>query len=231
MEVARGEAHVGFVRHFFLNTPGMYTLNKGLNDLHANDRSGILCPALALRPDHSPGRANPGIDGDYDRIKENAGPGMPLQLYLPKAEQNLRKKLLASLTSSEASAAVAARANAPRGEGCLKVNEKRLSVDIWRHEGEHQKGAHFPICVFTNNIGRRSPQKMEERRKKRNDRNAERSQLRTNQPGSSSDSSGSQGDTSQQHASADPMSSPWSGGHDWGSSHWWGNWRWQQHRR
>ena len=32
--------------------------------------------------------------------------------------------------------------------------------------GVHQKGSHFPICVFTNNVGRRSPQKLEERRQK-----------------------------------------------------------------
>ena len=32
--------------------------------------------------------------------------------------------------------------------------------------GVHQKGSHFPICVFTNNVGRRSPKKLEERRQK-----------------------------------------------------------------
>ena len=32
--------------------------------------------------------------------------------------------------------------------------------------GVHQKGSHFPICVFTNNVGRRSPQKLEERKEK-----------------------------------------------------------------
>ena len=32
--------------------------------------------------------------------------------------------------------------------------------------GVHQRGSHFPICVFTNNVGRRSPQKLEERRQK-----------------------------------------------------------------
>ena len=30
--------------------------------------------------------------------------------------------------------------------------------------GVHQKGSHFPICVFTNNVGRRSPKKLEERK-------------------------------------------------------------------
>ena len=32
--------------------------------------------------------------------------------------------------------------------------------------GVHQKGSHFPICVFTNNVGRRSPKRLEERRQK-----------------------------------------------------------------
>ena len=30
--------------------------------------------------------------------------------------------------------------------------------------GVHQRGSHFPICVFTNNVGRRSPKKLEERK-------------------------------------------------------------------
>ena len=34
------------------------------------------------------------------------------------------------------------------------------------YNGNHQKGSHFPICVFTNNVGRRSPEKLEERRRK-----------------------------------------------------------------
>ena len=32
--------------------------------------------------------------------------------------------------------------------------------------GVHQRGSHFPICVFTNNVGRRSPEKLEERKRK-----------------------------------------------------------------
>ena len=46
------------------------------------------------------------------------------------------------------------------------MKEKRLDARLWRYKGVHQKGSHFPICVFTNNVGRRSPEKLEERRQK-----------------------------------------------------------------
>ena len=48
----------------------------------------------------------------------------------------------------------------------IKFKEKRLDIRIWRCKGDHQKGSHFPICVFTNNVGRRSPEKLEERKRK-----------------------------------------------------------------
>ena len=37
---------------------------------------------------------------------------------------------------------------------------------IWMCNGIHQKGSHFPICVSTNNVGRRSPEKLEQRRQR-----------------------------------------------------------------
>ena len=46
------------------------------------------------------------------------------------------------------------------------MKEKRLDARLWRYKGKHQRGSHFPICVFTNNVGRRSPQKLEERKEK-----------------------------------------------------------------
>ena len=48
----------------------------------------------------------------------------------------------------------------------IKFKDKRLDITIWRCKGEHQKCSHSPICVFTNNVGRRSPQKLEERKQK-----------------------------------------------------------------
>jgi len=89
---------------------------------------------------------------------------MPLKTYLPKAEQDLQAKLLPSLTPSQPSAAVAATANAWRAAGCIKLKEKRLNAEIWRFQGKHQNGSHFPICVFTDNVGRRSAGALEERK-------------------------------------------------------------------
>ena len=150
---------------FFIDTPGVYKLNKSLEHLHHDDRDGILHPALPLRSGQSPGPAVAGRDGDYDRIETNGGPGMSLKTYLPKAEQDLQAKLIASLTPSKESAAVAGEANPGRAARCIKLKEKRLKAQIWRCEGQHQKGSHFPICVFTDNVGRRSPGALEERKK------------------------------------------------------------------
>ena len=91
---------------------------------------------------------------------------MPLTCFLPK-DLDLRSKCRESLIPSSGSAAVAAIASrAMRKDVGLKLKEKRLDIRIWRCKGDHQKGSHFPICVFTNNVGRRSPEKLEERKQR-----------------------------------------------------------------
>ena len=207
MEVARGGAHVGFVRHFFVNTPGMYTLKKGLVDLHDENRSGILTRAMPLRTDHAPGPAVADKEDDFDRIEANGGPGMPLKTYLPKAEQDQGKKLLPSLTPSNASAAVAATAARSRVAGCLKVKEKRLDIETWTCQGKHHKGSHFPICVFTNNVSRRSPEAHERRQKKAQEKGAS-SQGPADRPGPSAGPTNPQLRTNLQHPSANSISPP-----------------------
>ena len=71
-----------------------------------------------------------------------------------------------TLTPSSDSAAVAARDHRPLKRFTMTFNEKRLDIRIWQFNGNHQKCSHFPICVFTNNISRRSPEKLEERYKR-----------------------------------------------------------------
>ena len=145
---------------FFVNIPGEYVLYKGLEDLHNGDDDGILM------------RADPAVAGEhferehgFDRCQANGGPGQPLDAYLPKKE-TWHKKLEASLQPSEASkAAVKARGagtqqRTQRGAQCLRVREKRLSADLWRCDGKEYRGSHFPICAFTNNVGRRSAEKL-----------------------------------------------------------------------
>ena len=68
-----------------------------------------------------------------------------------------------TLTPSSDSAAVAAKDHRPLKRSTMTFNEKRLDIRIWQLNGNHQKGSHFPICVFTNNISRRSLEKLEER--------------------------------------------------------------------
>ena len=93
---------------------------------------------------------------------------MPLRIYLPK-KATLTTKFSESLTPSESSrpSHLSAAISYPRKDrkvDGIKFKEKRLDARIWRCEGVHQRGSHFPICVFTNNVGRRSPQKLEERK-------------------------------------------------------------------
>ena len=172
---------------------------------------------------------------DYDRIEKDGGPGMPLLTYLPKAEMDLAKKLGPSLTPSDASAAVAASAESARKVGGLKVKEKRLQANIWKCDGEHYKGSHFPICVFTNNVGRRSPAKLEERGKKKGARQWQGSQWRTGQQGQQSRETSSQTEATWTQPS-EARSAVADDSHDtcWqpDSSRWWqpnSSPRWQAH--
>ena len=86
-----------------------------------------------------------------------------METYLPKGT-HWKDKFKASLTQSHSLAPVAAT-HSDRNT-YIKFKEKRLDIRIWRCKGDHQKGSHFPICVFTNNVGRRSPEKLEERKRK-----------------------------------------------------------------
>ena len=48
-----------------------------------------------------------------------------------------------------------------------KFKEKRLDVELFRLGGQHQKGSHYPLCVFTSGPGWRSPEKYRERNQRR----------------------------------------------------------------
>ena len=42
----------------------------------------------------------------------------------------------------------------------IRIREKRLLAALWMCGGKGYKGSHFPICAFTKNVGRRSPERM-----------------------------------------------------------------------
>ena len=89
---------------FFVNLPGMYTLDKKLGDLHNRDPTGVL--ARGLRVGASAAVAETFRSGGYDLIEANGGPGMPLKTYLPKQNdlaaelEDAKAKLTPSLTPS-----------------------------------------------------------------------------------------------------------------------------------
>ena len=168
---------------FFVSTPGVYTLKKGVRDLHDRDRTGVLARGFPKSADLPNRPRVADIGDDYDRIEKDGGPGQPLLCYLPRAEMDMKKKLGPSLIPSDASAAVAASAWSDRAQSGFKVREKRLQADIWKCNGEHYKGSHFPICVFTNNVGRRSPERLTERMKHNRARRCQDSQWRKDHQG------------------------------------------------
>ena len=82
----------------FVSTPGVYTLSTGLDDLHDRDLTGVLARGLPLSEDDPTEPAVAETRKDYDRIEKDGGQGMPLETYLPKAEQDLKAKLSSSMT-------------------------------------------------------------------------------------------------------------------------------------
>ena len=53
----------------------------------------------------------------------------------------------------------------------LQIKEKRLDIEQWKCGTDFQRGSHFPLCVFTDNSHRRrSPDKIQAREKKNQER-------------------------------------------------------------
>jgi hypothetical protein len=137
---------------FFINKKASYELYVGLDRLHAENEHGIGWAGKTAA-----------VSSKYARHSSNAGPGQSLGTYLPKSE-SFEEKLSPTLTQTytvEALNAAVAGADeqetkkAP-GRTHLTFREKRLDVEKWLYKGENYRGSHFPLCVFTNNVGRRS---------------------------------------------------------------------------
>ena len=167
-----GEAMADSCGIFFLNAPGEYKLHRALGDLHDRDDRGILSDVRDAGHVHD--RRPRASRHPTDWIPKQAGPGQPLDVFLPKAA-DLREKIEPSLQESqessqmlaEAQAAVAARRRDAPTCPHLRVKEKRLDAKLWTLRGANVKGSHFPICAFTNNVGRRAPEALAKRQQKR----------------------------------------------------------------
>ena len=167
----------------FMLTPSVCSLTVHLDHLHEEDATGILSKdalpgdlAHVDDPKEHPDRM-------YDHIPFDGGPGKELGCYLGKFDP-LETKLMDSLTcateESTAGRELERRKSLPsesqesRSRGgkhvALAVREKRLQATHWRYQGLNHKGSHFPVCCFTDNIGRRT----DEARRRRNRETAEK---------------------------------------------------------
>ena len=169
-----GQAMADSCGMFLLNKPCEVTLCAGLPMLHEKGEDGIAWNGKAGYHGVS---VTPGGFDVYDAV---AGPGQALDTYLPKAADRIGK-IEPSLTHMElpaptpnAAVAVAAAEQKDstgteelrRTRPFLKIREKRLEAKLWKYQGEHYKGSHFPICAFTHNVGRRSEGRLAERQER-----------------------------------------------------------------
>ena len=124
-----------------------------------------------------------------------------------------------------------------RSAQCFKVREKRLSADLWRCEGQEYKGSHFPICAFTNNVGRRSPERLAARSRQwrsddtsrsRGDAWAGRAPCKEDVDGNPSSASSSGwagvGRASARQTQSSAVRQEWHDWNDWGGKTRWGGW-------
>ena len=102
-------------------------------------------------------------------LPTSGGPGQTLKTYLPKTSDNIRKlkdSMMPAPVVEDAVAAPHAAQSAAADKKCLKVREKALDPDIWMYHGANHKGSHFPLCAFTNSVGRRSEESFVRRQEK-----------------------------------------------------------------
>ena len=161
---------------FCLGKLGEYQLKVGLPAIHEHDKMGFLwVPSLFGRSLSSAvaGDDEEGVQsGPYHVHEASGGPGQSMAVYLPKKAEFV-EKLTPTLSPSKESAVVTALAAKTEGKGkgtsgnrVLKMQEKRLDVNLWRLDGQIHRGSHFPVVCFTKNACRRSPDANERRRKK-----------------------------------------------------------------
>jgi hypothetical protein len=105
-------------------------------------------------------------------------PGQPWTCFRSKKEKetadqkNLKERLedLLEPTTTEEELANIQRRPGQVGKPFLRLKGKLLKEAEWLVEGEHHKGAHFPLAMWTNNVGFRSEEKSERRKTKFDER-------------------------------------------------------------
>ena len=143
---------------FMINVPGKYRLWCPMKEHGNGDGTYVV-------RNKKHGLDNVEITGSLDVHLGTAGPGQSLKTYLPK-KTSLWEKLKPSFEPSGASARAIAeyeRFGGKQRHTLAEIRDKKLQADIWRYEGNHQGGSHFPLFVLTEGTGRRSPEALRRR--------------------------------------------------------------------
>ena len=104
---------------------------------------------------------------------------------------------------------------ADMGPTFFRAKEKPLEVREWLVHGANQKGSHFPICVFSNNRGSRSPQRKIERSHASSERLKKKIEERRSSGGESADPSAAEG-WAEHESWAHPPVEGWTWNSTWG---------------
>ena len=130
---------------------------------------------VAVHPDFDPDTMQ--MRKKLDTYRGSNHPGQPWHCYRSKgidekpADKNLRDRLYDLLRPSTTAQVLT---DIPPCEGghCpyLRVKQKTLDVSEWLVNGEVHNGAHFPLCVWTNNSSARSAQASRDRQNKQRDK-------------------------------------------------------------
>jgi hypothetical protein len=155
---------------FFIGYKATFKLCYGLECLHGNDFTGLGC-----------NQVDPRTEKTFSVHEKNGGPGQTLATYMPK-DWTYEEKLKTTLTGTHCPeklvllppmdrlkhAVAGTEQSFPNGGwNFLRFKEKKLEDELWALDGKSQGGSHFPLCVFTHNASRRSPERYEVRQNRR----------------------------------------------------------------
>ncbi len=144
---------------FVVGKPGIYRLPKGLADIHSKNCTGILWSEWP--------QPKPQEQCGFQYIHGDGGPGCQLGKYLPKSmnQHAVACKLNDFLNQHPASkrAITDAEGEVMREHQPPIFKQKPAMWNKWCLNDKNYRGSHFPLLMWTHNVGRRTPEALRRR--------------------------------------------------------------------
>ena len=163
----------------FINKPGVYTLTKGIDDLHGENRDGLNWPSAPQRADTDDLGGGPVVrsgghawEGTFKVWDSNVSHGHPYAAFHPKGASQFQEKLqqiLQPSTSPKELEYLARRSGRSKdnrkaelwGDSAESYKRSNLLVKEMKVHQEHYNwdfppGSHYPLCAATDMNGNRS---------------------------------------------------------------------------